>query len=138
MTMCKRELRKSRLAVLAKIDRLDAERCDFCINGDRNHSAAKSNCGCEAAVKIRQLGIHLYELTPVRKDDSGIWIENLRKSEEHVSFDTLTIELYRKMKVANMNDRAIVKFFRVGSRRLVKWKKDNGLSGNFKKEESIK
>lgn len=128
MAKCKRELRKARLVILAEIDRLDKLRCKFCHLDSGYSPVEKSRCKCDSAVRVRKLGIQLNKLTRERKPDESIpKIDTMPES-----FEGLTIELYKKMKAAKMTDRDVVKRFRVGSRRLVEWKKVNGLSKKAK------
>ncbi|MBO0586137.1 hypothetical protein [Sporosarcina sp. E16_8] len=131
MVKCKRQLRKDRLVILAEIDRLDKFRCIVCEPANGYPDSEKSHCMCQVAIKIRELGKQLYKLTSERKLDESIpTMPEIDKKQD--SFEDLTVKLYGKMKAANMSDRAIVKGYGIGSRRLVERKKFHGLSAKTK------
>lgn len=128
---CKKQLSKARMAILAEIDKLEKSRCKVCQSTSEYSDSKKSHCKCQVAIKIRELGNQLNKLISERKPDESIpTIPKIDRN--HDSFENLTVKLYKKMKAANMNDRAIVKRYGIGSRRLVEWKKFHGLSRETK------
>lgn len=131
MMKCKKQLRKARQVTLAEIDRLDKFRCIVCAPSNDYTDSEKAHCKCQVAIKIRELGIQLSELISERKPDESI--PTIPKTDhKYDSFESLTVNFYKKMKAANMSDRAIVKRYKIGSRRLVEWKNFHGLSAKAK------
>lgn len=128
----KHSLRKSRLEVLAEIDRLEKLRCDFCHLDAGFSPVEKSRCGCDAAVAIRKLGIRLNKLLSPRRDEDCEVLPPLNM--DGLTIETITPELYKAMKLRKMTDTQIFKHLRIGGVRFNKWKKENGVGKKTKEE----
>lgn len=128
--LTKLELRKSRLKILAEIDRLDKLRCSFCHVDAVATKIEKSSCTCESAVKVKKLGIQLNKLVSPRKtlESKVIAVPDV----SNIKLEDFTVELYEKMKLAKLRDYDIRKLLGTGGTRFVKWKDENGLSKKSK------
>lgn len=113
----RKQAKKERQIILAEIDRLEFERCGICVQFNSVSPLVKVNCKCEAAVKIRELGTRLEFRGAVKDLDP-----------DSVTFDTLTVEQFWGLKALNMTDAQMLKLFKIGHKRLIKWKDDNGVS----------
>lgn len=133
-TLTKLELLKSRLKVLAEIDRLDKKRCDFCSNEiEGNSYEEKSKCGCSAAVEIRGLGDQLMKLVSKRKVNE-IELPPM-PNVNGLTIDKLTVKMYEQLKSRKMTDTQIMKQLCVGTNKFHKWKSDNRLNHKTKERK---
>lgn len=139
-TLTKLELRKSRLKVLAEIDRLDKLRCDFCSNEIVGNSyEEKSKCDCSAAVEIRGLGDQLMKLVSKQKVKE-VELDPIAElppmpNIEGLTINELSVEIYKQLKLWKMTDAQIKRKIRVGNDKFHKWKSDNRLSHKTKERK---
>ena len=129
--LTKLEMRRKRLEILSEIDRLEKDRCDFCIDEALSKNNNKSNCDCPASVEVLKLGNQLLKLVSSRKTTD---LEDIKAPNmQHVTIKDLTVDLYKKMKLAKMRDVDIYRKAKVGSDTFYRWKTENGLT---KKKET--
>lgn len=124
--LTKLEMRKSRLKILAEIDRLDKLRCSFCHLDSGYTPVKKSRCKCDSAIKVHALGIKLNKLVSPRKtvELEVIAIPDLTG----VTTENLTVEMYEQLKRARLRDIDIWRLLGIGGTRFRRWKDANGVS----------
>lgn len=115
---------QARRSVLLEIDRLDAERCDFC-GGPSRPTSISVKCECAAAVKVRELGGLLnQDKDTIYKARKGMLrLEEIKK----LSDGEFTVGNYNSLKKLGLSDKKIMTEIGWHVVKMNKWKRENGL-----------
>ena len=108
-----------RIKILQEIEELNKQRCDLC-TVPLNHLEA--TCECYAAVKVRELGHEMLNLTKPRNAHE---FELLEKA----GIENLTDNIYRLVKAEGLKEVEIAKALKVSPARLYNWRRENSLLG---------
>lgn len=103
-----------RQKILARIDRLETERCANC--NKSSYSSSQITCKCDAAMEIRELGQQLINLTAKKRQvfiDAKV--EELRKTG-------ITVEGYRELREMELTNKQIVKALGIKEADFYLWK----------------
>lgn len=110
-------MQAERIKVLLKIEDINKERCEICIDPESRNG---TQCECAAAEKVRKLGNELLKLTKPRNEDEYKLLDIL-------NFKDMTGDFYWQFKAAEISDRFIRDKLGVSEMIFNKWKKANDL-----------
>ena len=112
-------MQAERIKILLEIEDLNKLRCGQC-TVPLNHLEA--TCQCYAAVKVRELGHEMLNLTKPRNAHEFDLLEK-------VGIENLAEGIYRQVKAAGLKEVEIAKALKVSPANLYNWRKRNGLLG---------
>lgn len=101
-----------RQRILAQISELEKQRCSTCAH----YNDASTKCDCAAAVKIRELGQQLIDITANKR--KSILAEKLKRIRQ----DGLTVEGYKELREMDLTNKQIIKALGVSEPKFYEWK----------------
>lgn len=118
----RKRVKQIRQAILQEIDRQETLKCVEC--STVLHKGVSNRCECPASLEIKRLGAKLETLKKdIERGDYAV----LAKPFEGITRDTLTVDIYKRMKAKQLSDTAILKIIGWHTVGLTKWKHANGL-----------